>query len=310
MASPKKYLILAKRETTQFTDAAPTPAANSILVRNLKATPLKIESESRELVRGYFGNSEMIPVSEEALIEFEVELAGAGAAGTAPGWGPLIEAAYFGDPEITAATSAVYKPVSDPNTFLTIYCYRDGNLYKFLGCVGGVTLEMSAKKIPVYKFSFVGKYDPVTAVNIPTGTDFTAFQRPVASLPAWTGALTIGGYAAKCSAFSMDMANEISHAIWMNNESLSITDRKPKGSITVEAVNVGTHDYFSDVHNSSQVALVIEHGKTAGNIVRIEAPKMQLVDVQETDFSGSLALQFNVTFSPNTGNDEVVITVK
>ena len=69
MASPKKYLVLAKVETTQFTDATPTAALNAILAKDLKVTPLKVQSEARNLMRPYFGNSEQIPVVEEAAVE-------------------------------------------------------------------------------------------------------------------------------------------------------------------------------------------------------------------------------------------------
>ena len=74
MASPKKFLVLAKIETTQFTDATPTAATDAILAKNLKVTPLRVESQDRALLRPYFGNSEQIPVMQEAVIEFDVNV--------------------------------------------------------------------------------------------------------------------------------------------------------------------------------------------------------------------------------------------
>lgn len=306
MASPRKYLVLAKIETTQFTDATPVAATNSILAKNLKCTPLKVESEDRNLMRSYFGNSEQLPVSEEAMIEFDVEMAGAGTAGGIPKWDPLMRACGFAATN-QASTSETYTPVSSAFEYATIYGYRDGVLFKLLGAHGSVSIDMAAKRIPHFKFRFIGKYSAVTDAAIPGSADFSGFQQPKASIPAWTGTLTYGGYAAKMSAFSLDMAVDVSHAIWMNNETLAPIDRKPKGSMTVEAVTIATKDYFADVRNATLSAFSLTHGTVAGNKVSIDAPKMQLVDVAEAEYSGALAYTFNATFNPNAGNDEVII---
>ena len=307
MASPRKYLVLAKIETTQFTDPVPTAAVNSILVKNLRVTPLRVESEDRALIRPYYGNSEQLPVLEEAAVEFDVEFAGSGAAGTAPKWAPLIRACAFAE-TITATVSAAYNPISAAIESITLYCYRDGVLYKITGANGTVTIDMAAKRIPHFRFRFVGKYVAVTDAAIPAGSDFSGFQVPKASIPTWTGTLTLDGYAAKTAAFQVDVANELSHALWMNLETLSINDRKPKGSITVEAVTMATKNYFNLVQGATLGVFTLTHGTAAGNRVKVDTPKAQLVDIEEAEFEGTSAYKMNMTFSPNTGNDEVIIT--
>lgn len=309
MASPKKYLVLAKIETSQFTDATPAANTNSILVKNLRVTPLKVENEDRALVRPYYGNSEQLVVSQEAQIEFDVEVAGSGTPlGTAAAYGPLLRGCAFAE-TLTPTTKAEYNPVSSALESLTIYAYRDGILYKLTGCQGNVSLEFAAKKLPHYKFRFVGKYVAVSDAAIPSGATYTAFKTPVASIPTWTGTVTIGGYAAKLSAFSLDMGNQVDHAIWMNNETLAINDRKPKGSLTVELVTVATKDYWAGINAGTTSALVLTHGTVSGNIVTITAPAMQLMDVAEAEYMGTMALTFNTAFMPSTGNDEVKITL-
>lgn len=306
--SPKKYVVLAKIEVTQFTDPVPTGSANAILVKNLKLTPLKVSNEDRNVYRPYYGNSEQIPVMEEVSVEFDVEIAGAGAAGTAPKYGPLLRACAMAE-VVTAGTDVVYNPISSAFESVTIYCNRDGRLGKLLGGMGTFTLNFAAKTLPFYHFTFTGKYTPVTDAALPTA-DYTGFQTPRASIPSWTGALTVDSFAAKVSAFSLDIANEVSHAMWMNQETLGITDRKPKGSITVQAVPIATKDYFDLVHTAALVPFQLVHGVDAGNIVQIDAPDMQLTDHTEAVFENNMADQFNATFNPDTGNDEVTITVK
>lgn len=309
MSSPKKYAILAKIETTQFTDSTPTGAANSILCKNLKVTPLRVESEDRNLMRPYFGISEKLPVMVEGVIEFDVEIAGAGAAGTAPKYGPLLRACSFSE-TISAGVDVQYSPLSGSFEFVTIYAYRDGVLYKFLGAHGSVSVNFAAKKLPEYHFRFVGKYTAVTDAAIPGTTDYSAFQQPKASIPTWTGAFTLGAYAAKAASLSIDMNNDISHAVWMNSETLSPVGRAPGGKMEVEAVTIATKDYFTLVQNATLSALVLTHGTVAGNIVQIDAPKVQLVDLNEGEFSGALTYAFGITLNPNSGNDEIKITVK
>jgi hypothetical protein len=309
MASPRKFLILAKTEVTQFTDPTPTAGANSILVKNLTVNPLDVETEDRAIMRPYYGNSEQIPVKEQAVIEFDVECAGSGTPlGTSAAYAPLLGACGFAE-TLTAVTKAEYNPVSTGQTFVTIYCYRDGLLYKLSGCAGNVTFNFEAKKLPFMHFTFTGKYVAVSDASIPGGAVYTAFQTPVASIPAKMGTITIGGYAAKMSKFTCDMANDVVHALWMNNETLGIMDRKPRGTISVELVTVASKDYWTLVRNATTAAYVFTHGITSGNIFAFTAPALQLSKVREYEFEGVLGLEFDAIFTPSTGNDEVKVTL-
>ena len=103
--SMKKMLLLAKKEVTAGTDALPTAAANAILCRALMPEPITAEQVQRNLIRPYKGNSGSLTVGEHRKITFEVELAGAGAAGTEPAWGLLLEACGFAA-TITAGKTA------------------------------------------------------------------------------------------------------------------------------------------------------------------------------------------------------------
>lgn len=93
----RKRVILAKIETTYGTDPTPTGAANAILVRNLNVTPQEADFADRNLVRPYLGRSEQLPAAIRAMVDFEVEVAGSGTAGTAPGYGPLLRACGFSE---------------------------------------------------------------------------------------------------------------------------------------------------------------------------------------------------------------------
>ena len=93
----RRRTILAKIETTYGTDPIPTGAANAMLVRNLNPVPQNVNLVSRDMIRPYFGNSDKLPGTLYAGIDFEVELAGSGTAGTAPAWGVLMRACGFSE---------------------------------------------------------------------------------------------------------------------------------------------------------------------------------------------------------------------
>lgn len=87
--------ILVKTESVYGTDPTPTGSANAILVRSLTLTPIDAQQVSRDLIRPYLGSSPILLAQVSAKVEFEVEFAGAGAAGAAPGWAPVLEACAF-----------------------------------------------------------------------------------------------------------------------------------------------------------------------------------------------------------------------
>lgn len=379
---PRKTVILAKIESVYQTDPVPTPAANAILCLNLKITPLRVESEDRDLYRGYLGNSEKIPVMEESVTEFDVEIAGSGAAATAPKYGTLLRAcalsetitaadvtgtaqagaakaitlaagasandnAYLGmlvtltggtgsgqsrtiiayngttkvatvdrtwvtNPDGTSLyavkANVQYRPISSAFEAITIYTYRDSVLYRMNGVRGTVSLDFNAKRRPVFKFRFIGIYTPVTDAAAPTTADFTGFQTPRPSIPTWTPAISVHGYAAKTVSLSLDTAGDVQHAVWMNAESIEYVDRKPAGKLTVEAVTIATKDYFAALRAVTLDAVALRHGTEAGNSVLVTAGKVQLADIEETEVNGQLGYTMGATYNPDKGNDEFTIT--
>jgi len=114
----RKRLILAKTETTYGTDPTPTGATNAILVRNLEITPLQADTVTRDLIRPYLGNSDQLLAQTRVEVTFEVELAGSGAAGTAPAYGAVLKACGLSE-TVVATTSVTYAPVSSSFSSVT-----------------------------------------------------------------------------------------------------------------------------------------------------------------------------------------------
>lgn len=305
----RKRTILAKIETTYGVDPIPTGAANAVLVRNLNITPQETETASRDVVRTYLGNSEELPVAIRTMLEFEIEMAGAGAAGTAPAYGVLLRGCAFSE-TLNAGVSAVYAPVSSGFESLTLYFNVDGVLHKLTGSRGTVSMDINAKAIPVFKFKFTGLYSAVTDTAAPTVT-LTAWQKPVPVNGVNTTGLSLQGYAGGVlSQLSIDMANNVVFRSLVGAESVLITDRKPAGNITMEATTVAAKDWWTAIKNATTGALSITQGTVAGNKVKIDAPGVQLVKPSYQDMDGVQMLQAGLVLVPGTsGNDEISITV-
>jgi len=98
----RKRVLLARIESTYGTDPVPTGASHAVLVRNMDVTPQENDLVARDLIRPYLGNSEQIPAGTRARVSFEVEMAGAGTAGTAAPWSALIRACGFAESLVAA----------------------------------------------------------------------------------------------------------------------------------------------------------------------------------------------------------------
>lgn len=88
----------------------PTAGLNAVLAQNVKITPINGELVKRQFVQRFMGGRPSVRVGQHELIEFEVELAGAGTPGTAPALGPLLRLSGLAETLITGlatiATSA------------------------------------------------------------------------------------------------------------------------------------------------------------------------------------------------------------
>lgn len=305
----KRRAVLAKIETTYGTDAAPTGAANAILCRSVSVTPLAGDDIARELIRDYYGNAQQIAGEKHVELELEVELAGAGAAGSAPAWGPLLRACGFAE-TIDAGVDVQYNPISDDEESLSVYVHRDGVLHKFSGGRGSVSLGLSTNQIPVLKFKFLGLLGTITNTALPT-TNYTAWQAPLPVTTTNTSGFSLHGVALSFSQLDIDMAvDTVKHQVVGPASSILVVDRKPSGTVVVEEPALATLDLYTKARDASLGALALTHGTTAGNIIEFAAPKVGTGSPTEQDLNGVQMLSLPLTINPDTGNDELVITVR
>ncbi len=389
--SSNKTVIAVKNEATYGVDSVPT-AADAVLCSNLKIVPLEGSSVDRDFMRPYFGASGQIRIENFASITFDTEIAGSGAAGTAPEWGSLFKASNFSEtitaapitgtaqaggnaisiklaaaasgvddfytgmsisitggtgsgqageiisytastkiatlakqwstpPDATTAYSiganVMYQPnsnfgIATANTSAAIYFYMDGVRHILLGARGTPSFDLSAKVIPKISWKFTGLLGTITDTALLTG-DFTGWKDPVTVSTANTTDFNLLGFnAAVYSSLKIDIANVVKYRQLVGSEWVSIGDRKPTGSISMETVAIVTKDWWSLAKAATTGTFCIKHGQTAGNIVGITAPKVVIANPKYSESDGVAMIDLDLTFIPYSaaGNDEIRICCK
>ncbi|OJF90631.1 hypothetical protein AX761_23315 [Rhizobium sp. 58] len=298
--------ILAKPETVYGTDSVPTGATNAMQMTNVVFNPSVGEEVSRDLVVPYMGHQGVILVGSYATLSGEVEIAGAGAAGTVPKWGALMRACAFQE-VINAAVDVQYKPISAAQEAVSIYFNVDGVNHVLLGARGTLSFGFTPKQIPRWIFNFSGLLGTIADVALPAVT-LGGFIKPVPVNKANT-TFSLHGLAGVCEGVTIDIANQIEPRFLIGAESIEHVDRNITGSAVMEAVLLAAKNWYSiaDAHTTGAMALV--HGVTAGNIVDIGADAVQIgrpaYGESQKIVNNTLPLMLTTA-----GTKELLITVK
>lgn len=308
----RNSVLLAKLETTYGVDATPTGALNAMLAKAVNVSPLEQDAVQRDLQRPYFGNDEQIPVGTRIAITFEIELAGSGAEGDAPAYGPLLLACAHSE-TINALVDVRYKPITvspDDQDSVTLIYNLDGVQHKALGCKGTVSFAFDARGVPVMRFAFTGLYADVVDAAV-TGVDFSAFIKPKSVNYRDTPSCTYFGQPIVVQSCSLDVGLQVVYRNLIGFEGVRITDRAARGALSFEYQKVIQYNWFQKVKNNESGPLNLVHGTVAGNIIELTAPNVQPTGPTISDSDGTAMLNLNLNYNPTeAGNDEYELIVR
>lgn len=302
----RKLAILAKIETTYGVSSVPA-AINAMIGKNVSFTPLEADEVPRDLVMSYLGNQGVILTGKHAKLEFDIEMAGAGAAGTAPKYGPLLRACGFSE-TISAGVSVTYAIAETGVASDTIFFEIDGVRHILLGARGTFSINVTPKGIPYYRFSMTGLLGTITDQAV-TATSMTGWTTPVEASSANT-TLSLHGWSSIAESLTIELGNTVVPRFLVGSESVILSDRKVTGRAVVEATSLATIDWFARALARTRGALALAHGKTAGNIVEVAGPALEIGKITQGETDGILNYTLPLSFCPVNGMDELVITVK
>ena len=309
--------ILAKIQTAVGVDAAPTGAANALLVSNLQAPNFNANNVDRDNVRPYFGASEQLVGTNYYTVGFDIELAGSGTAGEAPAFDCLLRACALAADVQSAYVE--YTPITDAQEAVTIYWYDSGVLHKLIDAMGTFVLKVNVGERPVLSFSFTGKYGGITAASVVDVT-LTGFKTPKVVTDTNTldlvfgaayaaGALT-GGTAQTSTGLEVDIGNTVTFTPLVGLEAVDITARAAKIKTKFDQTAANEVAFMADVLANTTRAVSMQHGTVAGNIALIHAPAVQFINPTKEDLNGRRLIGYEGRLVPSAGNDELVLAFK
>lgn len=317
--SIKNTIVTAKVETTTGVDAAPTGAANAVLVSDVSITPLEAAAIGRNLIRGYFGGSEQLVGPASVKISYTVELAGSGTAATPPAWGQLLLGCAAAEGLLATPARVEYSPVSTGLKSLTQYYYDDGVLHKLLASQGNCTLSAKVGDRPVLRFEWTGLDGGVSATPNVSPT-LTPWKKPVAMTKANVVDITLGAtYAAgalnggtvhNSTGLELNFGNVVNFTPMLGTETVDITDRESTASIELELDAAQEVALMETVKANTTQSLGLTIGTAAGNKIIVFAPAAQLTNPRKSELNGKRLVGFDLRLVPVNGNDEWLIVTQ
>ncbi len=311
----RNAVLLAKVESTSGTDSTPTGASNAMLTSgDMTLTPIDAEQVPRNLIRGYFGAPETLLGATWMSVQFSVEAAGSGTAGTAPAWGGLVRGCGFAE-TVSAGSRVEYTPVSTSLTTLSLYAFTDGLLHKFIGAAGTMDASMTIGGLPLLTFNFIAAYLAPTATANATPT-LTSWQIPRVVNNTNTTQLVIGGtYSAgvisggtsyTSGGLEFTLGNQLSRLELVGAKEAGIVDRAISGTVRnldfTAAQEAAAHGFITD---GTKRSIGMSHGTTAGQRVLTFFPTARFTGLANADYEGVITSDMTFEAPPSSGNDDM-----
>lgn len=312
----RSKFIAVKKEVTYGVDVTPA-ATDAVQTSNLTITPFAGNLVSMDIDTTALGNSPQFNVNPHVQCSFDVYIQNSGTAGTAPAWEALLEACRFDS--TNGASDHVFTPNSDPSPdSVTIYYYvgagSQQQLHAVTGARGTVSFSMGVGGLPKMSFSFIGiRQTVIDTGGSPVTGDISDYVNPEAVNFTNTTTYTIDGFTIAggmvAEGMTLDMNNELIFRNVIGQAQAICNDRAPTATFAIEAPDLTTKNFFSKMVAGTTFAANVKHGTAAGKYTDFSYPKLQCNTIDFSDSDGALIYTLNCVVLPNSGNDEVTITL-
>jgi hypothetical protein len=304
-------LILGKLESTYGVDPVPT-AADALAVSEVTFPEMQGDIVDRNLVRPFMGASPQAVVGEHVRFAFSCEVAGSGVAGTAPRFGPALQASRNAITTV-ATTSNTYTPITTlgGNTSLAIYYFIGGIRHIITGWrASSVSMSLANKSFGVLRFDGMGIYQGPTDTAIPANPTYTLQANPLPVTLGNTLNINIAGFTgAFLQSFTFTQENVATyHALPGGVKEVLITSGRSSFEAVIECPSIAQRDYFSQALTQATNPLTITQGTTAGNRLVFAAPAAKTLIPTYSDDAGKVMLTVPGICLPVTGNDDQSIS--
>lgn len=311
----EKKVVLWKIEPTEGTDAAPAAPTDALKVLNYRPVFMDAERKVRNIEKGFFGANPVALTAFKRGASFDMEIHGGGnAAGTTvPPWMKVLRACGFDAGVATGGNSVVQKPITDAIPSATHWAYIDDLLLKSIGGRASVGFRIEDDEYPIFSIVYLGR-PPVTLAEQAAPASVVppaGYTDPVLASSELT-TFSWDGYAVPLRRWEMNAnADNQFRSLIGPQDRIAFRNRDWNGTIVVQVPDLTAKDYFSKIRAGTTGVGQAVHGSTAGNIVQVDTPALQVTgNVELSEEGGKLMASFPVTALPVTGNDEIVFTSK
>lgn len=307
-----------KIETTEGTDAAPTGLANAVRTINYQPTFMDAEQRVRAIDKAYMGANPVAHYAFKRGASFGVEMAGSGTATGVPAWMILNQMCGFAAGTVGASSvvqngsTGAIPSMTHWAAFLDEINSANSFLFKCVGGKSTLGFRIADDEIPAFSYGYMGR-PPANlaeegAMLVPT---IAGQAEPVIASTENT-TFTLDGFALPLRSIELGSNADLElRSLIGPQDFIAYRDDNWNGNIVAEVPTLSAKDYFGKIRPSSTMVMAITHGTVAGNIVQIDAPKLQISgNVSLSEEQGKMMMTMPVTLLPNAGNDEVVFTSK
>lgn len=301
-----KKVILLKSEVTEGTDSAPVVGSDALRVLNYQPTFMDADQKVRNIEKAFFGADPVALSAFKRGASFEMEIHGGGAAGTAPQWMKALEFAGHAAAVIDVGVSATQTQTSTVKS-ATHWGYLDNLILKTIGARMSVGFTIEDDEIPLFNCSLLGR-PPATLAEeaTPGAVTLAGVTDPILASSENT-TFSLDGYALPLRRFTMNNNADLQYRSLIGPaDKVRMRERNWNGQVVAELPDLADHNYFSKIRPGTTMVGNVVHGTVAGNIVEIQAPKLQISgNVEITEEQGILMVTMPVTALPDSGNDEI-----
>ncbi len=307
-------VILLKLETTEGVDSTPTSAANALKVLNYQPVFMDADQKVRNIEKAFFGADPVAMTNFKRGATFDMNMHGGGTSDgiTVPPWMIPAQIAGFGVPAVGSA-SVVLSPITTGIKSASHWGYLDDLLLKTLGARASMGFKIEDDEDPIFSFNLLGVPPALLASQAaPTNPTLGGYLDPLVSSSENT-TFTLDGYALALRRWEMNSNSDLAlRSLIGPADRIKYADRSWSGTIVGRVPSLASKDYFAKIRPGSLMAAVCVQGITSGNIVQIDAPRLQITgNVELSEEAGEVMLSMPVTAIPtDAGNDEIVFTSK
>lgn len=302
-----KLAMLHKRETTYGEDAAPV-AANALLGANVTITPIEGQEVSRDLLLPYLGNQGIVLAGIYGRVEFDLEIAGSGTVGEPPKIGSILRVAGMSE-TITPDQDVAYEIVEDAVESGSLYFISDKVQHVLLGGQANIAPSFTPSSIPRFRVTYLGLLGTITDVAAMPIVTNAGWTTPETVSKANTS-MSLHGWPSVAESLSVDLGNTLTPRFLIGDEKIMISDRKTTGTAVVEARSLAEVNWFDRALKRTRGELKLTHGKTAGNIVELTAPAVEVGKPSQGQTDGIINYSLPLSLCPIEGMDELKIVFK